>query len=164
MLVELLPVAFPERLNREDLVLGGADGQPIDVRDGDRWAAPLSDEMRQIVADALWRRLRAAETYRAPVALSSSPLPQYRLAVRIERFDAIPGRQAVVEGSWSVRRLPQGGPAVCRAGIAVPMSGRTPEAAVAALAEGSGRLAHAVAISLERLDRGMSDPCAADPG
>ncbi|CCG41263.1 PqiC family protein [Magnetospirillum molischianum] len=161
MLVELLPPALPERLNRQDLVLSGGDGRPVEVRDGDRWAAPLADEMRQIVADALWRRLRAADTYRAPVALSASPLPQYRLALRIERFDASPGHQALVEGSWTVRRLPQGGPAVCRAGFVIPLPGTSPDDAVAALADGSTRLARTIAASVERLHRGEADPCAA---
>jgi len=161
MLVELLPPALPERLNRQDLVLGGAEGRPVEVRDGDRWAAPLADEMRQIVADALWRRLRAADTYRAPVALAASPLPQYRLALRIERFDATPGRQALVEGSWTVRRLPQGGPAVCRAGFVVALPGTSPDEAVAALTDGATRLARTVAVSLDRLHRGEADPCGA---
>jgi len=164
MLVELLPPALPERLNRQDLVLGGAEGRPVEVREGDRWAAPLSDEMRQIVADALWRRLRAADTYRAPVALTASPLPQYRLALRVERFDATPGRQALVEGSWTVRRLPQGGPAVCRAGFVVALPGTSPDEAVAALADGATRLAWTVAASLERLHRGDADPCGAAEG
>ncbi|MFD2234304.1 PqiC family protein [Phaeospirillum tilakii] len=159
MLVEFLPVAVPQRLDRDGLVLGGGGGAPLDVRDNDRWAAPLADEMRQVVADALWRRLRAADTYRAPVAPGASPLPQYRLALRIERFDAVPGRSAAVEGSWTVRRLPQGSPAACRAGFAVPLPGNGSDAAVAALAEGAGRLGERIAASLGRLDRGEADPC-----
>jgi len=160
MLVELLPPALPERLNRQDLVLGGAEGRPVEVREGDLWAAPLSDEVRQVVADALWRRLRAADTYRAPVGLAASPLPQYRLALRIERFDASPGRQALVEGSWTVRRLPQGGPAVCRAGFVLPLPGASADEAVAALADGATRLAWTIAASLDRLHRDETDPCA----
>jgi len=164
MLVELLPVAVPQRLDREGLVLGGGGADPLDVRENDRWAAPLADELRQLVADALWRRLHAADTYRAPVTPGVSPLPQYRIALRLDRFDASPGHRAVVEGSWTARRLPQGAPAACRAGFAVPLPDPSSDAAVAALADGANRLAAALADSLARLDRGEADPCAGNRG
>lgn len=153
LLVELLPIAIPERLNRAEMVLTRENGR-LDVRDGDRWAAPLSDEIRQTVADALWRNLRAAEIYQAPVANSAGGLPQYRLALRLERFEAAPGRAANVDGSWTLRRLPQGQSSTCRVSIAIPLPGQTAEDASAALAEGTGRVAQAVADSMERLERG----------
>lgn len=159
LLVEVLPIAIPERINREEIVFAGT-GSTLELRDSERWAAPLADEFRQAIDDALWRRLRAADIYVAPVPPGSS-VPQYRLAVRIERLDVVPGRIAVVEGSWTARRLPQGKPAVCRAGFAATPTALTTEASVAALAEGTARLADAVTDSLERLESGADDPCAA---
>lgn len=158
LLVEVLPIAVPERVNREEIVLNGAGGQ-LDVRSGDRWAAPLADEMRQLVDDALWRRVRAADVYAAPVSPSANGLPQYRLALRMERLEATAGRQAVVEASWTVRRLPQGQPAICRAGATEPLAAATPDAAVAGLSKASARVAEAVAASLERLHLGVANPC-----
>lgn len=158
LLVEVLPIAVPERINREEVVLTGANGQ-LDVRSGDRWAAPLADEMRQLVDESLWRHLRAADIYVAPVVPTGTGLPQYRLALRLERLEAIPGHQAVAEASWTMRRLPQGQPAICRAGISEPLSGATAEAAVAGLAGASARLAEAVAASLGRLHAGTGNPC-----
>lgn len=158
VLVEVLPIAVPERINREEIVLTSAGGQ-LDVRSGDRWAAPLADEMRQLVDDALWRRLHAADVYSAPVTPSANGLAQYRLALRMERLEALPGRQAVAEATWTVRRLPQGQPAICRAGAAEPLAATTPEAAVAGLSKASGRVAEAVAASLERLHLGVANPC-----
>lgn len=158
LLVEVLPIAVPERVNREEVVLTGAGGQ-LDVRGGDRWAAPLHDEMRQMVDDALWRRLRAADIYTAPVTPAANGLPQYRLALRMERLDAIPGRQAVAEATWTMRRLPQGKPAICRAGAIEPLSAATPEAAVAGLAKAAARVADTVAASLERLHLDQPTPC-----
>lgn len=158
VLVEVLPIAVPERLNREEIVLTAASGQ-LDVRSGDRWAAPLSDEMRQLVDDALWRRLRAADIYAAPVTPSANGLPQYRLALRVERMEAIAGRQAVVEATWTVRKLPQGQPAICRAGAGEALAAPTPEAAVAGLSRASAMRAEAVANSLQRLQQGAATPC-----
>ena len=161
ILVEVLPVTIPERINREEIVLTGKDGR-LDIREGERWAAPLADEFRQAVDDALWRLLRAADTYAAPVAPGGG-LPQYRLALRIERFDAIPERAAMVEGSWTVRRRPEGQAAVCRAGFVVPAAASV-ETAAAALAEGTRRLAEAVVASLSHLQAGKADPCAVGEG
>lgn len=158
MLVELLPIALPERLNREEMVLTGDNGR-IEVRDGDRWAAPLSDEIRQIVADALWLRVGAADIYRAPIPQTASGLPQYRLSLRIERFEAVPGRSAQVEGSWTARKLPQGEAAVCRASFSQDLPARVPEAAALALSAAVVRLAETVAVSLERLNQGQGNKC-----
>lgn len=159
-LVEILPVAVPERLNREEMVLTGAGGQ-LDVRDGDHWAAPLPDEIRHILTDALWRRLRAADVYQAPVAPGAGGLALYRLALQIERFEAVPGRSAVIEGSWTVRRLPQGQSTTCRAGITVALPGLTADAAAAALSDGTAQLARHVADSLDGLERGVVSACPA---
>lgn len=161
LLVEILPVAVPERLNREEMVLTGESGQ-LDVRDGDHWAAPLADEIRQILADTLWRRLWAADVYQAPVVPVAGGPSQYRLALRIERFEAVPGRSAVVEGSWTARRLPQGGLATCRASITISLPGLTPDAAASALSDGTGQLARLVADSIGGLDQGVASACPAE--
>lgn len=158
LLVEVLPVSVPERLNRDEVVLTTPGGQP-DLRAGDRWAAPLADEMRQMVGDALWRRLRAADVYGAPPLPGSAGLPQYRLALRIERLDATPGGQALAEASWTLRRLPQGAQAFCRSGAAETVAGTDTAAAVTALGHAAARVAAAVAVSLDRLNAGAADPC-----
>jgi hypothetical protein len=161
MLVEVLPVTVPERVNRSEMVLTGNDGS-VDVRGNDLWAAPLSDEIGQMIDDTFWRSLRAADVYNAPVAPVVGGPPQYRLALRIERFDAGPGPAVAVSGSWTLRRLPQGPSATCRADLTASLPSLTPESAAAALAQTSGRLATMVAESLGRLDHGTADVCADD--
>lgn len=158
MVVELLPVAIPERLNREELVLTGADGA-LTIRDGERWAAPLADEIRQSLDDSLWLHLRATDVYQAPVSLTANGLPHYRVALRVERFDARLGDRAMVETSWTVRKLPQGPIALCRAQVSVPLSKPDVDAAVSGLAQAAVKMADAVAASMERLNQGAADPC-----
>ena len=162
MLVEILPVAMPERLNREEMVLIDGTGQ-LDVRDGDRWAAPLADEVRQMVSDALWSHLWASDIYQAPIpAAGANGLPQYRLALRIERFEATLARGAVIQGTWTVRKLPQGHAAACRAGITIVRPGTTAGDAAAALTDGTAQLSRQIADSIARLDQGNATPCPAD--
>ena len=159
VLVEVLPVAVPERVNREEVVLTTIGGA-LDLRAGDRWAAPLADEMRQVVDEALWRRSRAADVYAAPPPPGAAgALPQYRLALRLERLDTTPDGQAVAEASWTLRRLPQGAQAFCRSGAAETVAGTDTAAAVAALSRATRTVAERIADSLERLNSGPTDPC-----
>lgn len=158
MVVELLPVAIPERLNREEIVLTGAGGA-LTILDSERWAAPLADEIRQSLDEALWRTLHATDVYQAPVSLTANGLPHYRIALRVERFDAAMGDHATVETSWTVRKLPQGPIALCRAHFSVPLSKPGVDVAVSGLTEATAKMANAVAASMDRLNRGATDPC-----
>lgn len=158
MLVEVLPVAIPERLSRDDVMITGPDGQP-DLRGGDRWAAPLADEIRQLLDDALWRGLRAADVYAAPPLPGTVGLPHYRLVLRLERLDAPVAGQAVAEASWTIRRLPQGAQAFCRSSAVATITGLGTSASVTAMGQASMNLAKTVANSLERLSLEAADPC-----
>lgn len=157
VLVEILPVAVPDSVSRDSLVLNTPTGQ-VTVLETDRWLAPVSDEVRQLVADSLWRSARAADTYQAPVP-TGVPVPRYRLALRLERFDAVPGQAATVVGSWTLRGLPDGPVQICRWAGAQPLPGPDAAAASAALADGSRRLADRIGDSLRRAVEGDRDIC-----
>lgn len=169
VLVEILPIAVPDSVTRDALVLTAPSGQ-VTVMDQDRWLAPVADEVRQLVADSLWRAVRAADTYQAPVP-AGTPMPRFRLALRLERFDAVPGQAATVVGSWTLRGLPDGPVRICRwaetQSLAAPV-GAAPVGGTAAgdaakgaagLADGSRRLADQIGESLRRAANGETDVC-----
>ncbi len=156
-LVELLPVAVPAAADRNEIVLTGADGR-LDVRDNDLWAGSLPDELRGLIADELWRAAKATDVYAAPVPQGALALPQYRVAARFERFEARP-EGALVAATWTVRRLPDGPAAACRAAAHAPLPGADAEAAAHALGQASRSVAAAIAESLLRL--GGKSPCPA---
>ncbi|HTH17408.1 MAG TPA: PqiC family protein [Magnetospirillum sp.] len=158
VLVEILPVAVPDGVARPNLVMSEGNGR-VAVLDSDRWLAPVADDMRQVVADSLWRSARAADTYQAPVPATAASLPRYRLAVRLERFDAIPGQAGVVVGSWTLRSLPDGAAHICRWAGTQPLDGKDATAAADALAEGSRRLADQIGDSLRRAVEGREEVC-----
>jgi uncharacterized lipoprotein YmbA len=86
-------------------------------------------------------------------------LPRYRLAIRIERFDAIPGKAGVVVGSWTLRSLPDGAAHICRWAGTQPLDGKDAAATAAALAEGSRRLADRIGESLRLAVDRQADVC-----
>lgn len=158
VLVEILPIAVPEALARSNLVLTDGQGR-VNVLDSERWLAPIADELRQIVADGLWRTARAADSYQAPVPGALAALPQYRLALRLDRFDAVPGRTATVAGSWTLRRLPNGPVHGCRWEGRQPVGGPDAAAAATALSDTSRRLAGQIGDSLRRALAAQADVC-----
>lgn len=155
-LVEVLPVLVPGPVDRAELVLTRAGGQ-IDVHKDDLWAGNLAEELRGVVAEALWREAKAADVYAAPVPSGASDLPQYRLAVRFEQFAATPDG-AFVAAAWTLRRLPEGRALVCRSAARRGIATLDAVSAARALAEASHALATEIAAGLAALDRGVGCP------
>ncbi|MBB4315842.1 PqiC family protein [Roseospira marina] len=158
VLVQILPVVVPEGAARDNLVLKDRNGQ-ITVLQTDRWLAPVADDMKQVVADDLWRTVRATDTYQAPVPADATALPRYRLAIRIERFDAVPGAAAAVAGSWTLRSLSDDTVHICRWTGSQPLDSADAAAAADALATVSRRLAAHISDSLRRTVEGAPDVC-----
>jgi len=117
----------------------------------ERWASPLRDELRQALLEQLAARFGVVEG-RSTAPQSAPPL---RVALDLGRFDSIPGREARVEGSWTV--TPGGGPATlrCTALLREPAAGGMPELA-AAHRRAVLRLADAIGASLVALQAGSA--------
>jgi uncharacterized protein len=155
-LVEVLPVLVPASVDRNELVLTDAAGR-LAVQQGERWSGDLAEQLRGVLADALWREARATDVYAAPVPAGASNLPQYRLAVRFERLDARP-QGATVAASWTLRRLPDGRALTCRSAEQRGMASFTPDAASEALGAAAAAVATTIAAEVARFDRGGACP------
>lgn len=145
-LVEVLPVSLPAAMDRAQVVIGPASAGRVAVGDGERWAAPLGEEVRQALARSLWQARRAADVYRVPA--SGGDLPRYRLAFGLEAVDARPGAGLTASALWTLRPVAGGGALTCRSTVQVPIAGAGTEATVLALAAAVDRLGQAVAQAL----------------
>jgi uncharacterized lipoprotein YmbA len=95
---EVLTVNVPAQVDRPQLVVRQG-GQSVALLEGERWIAPLADEMRDALAADLVRTLPGRDV--GGMAASGKPLLQVSLDVR--RFDSQPGDHALIEGAWRVR-------------------------------------------------------------
>ena len=95
---EVLTVNVPAQVDRPQLVVRQG-GQSVALLEGERWIAPLADEMRDALAADLVRTLPGRDV--GGMAASGKPLLQVSLDVR--RFDSLPGDHALIEGAWRVR-------------------------------------------------------------
>jgi len=98
---ELMAVGVPAQDDVPQLVVRQG-GQSVALLDGQRWAAPLSDEVRGALAVDLSRQLRAPDIS-SGVPVNSKPV--LRIKVDLRRFDSAPGSYALIDATWTVREL-----------------------------------------------------------
>lgn len=95
---EVLTVNVPAQVDRPQLVVR-QDGQSVALLEGERWIAPLADEVRGALAADLARTLPGHDV--GGMVAADQPLLQVSLDVR--RFDSQPGSYALIDGAWRVR-------------------------------------------------------------
>lgn len=137
ILIEVAPISLPGRVNRPEIVTSGADGR-VRVLEFDQWAGDLANEV--VVLD------QASSTTEGPPMSIKRPCPMgrrgktpyYRLNVSITQFDAVPGKNATIDGTWTVRRLGGEKPAICRFTTVQPLPGESAAEIASALRQGVG--------------------------
>jgi uncharacterized lipoprotein YmbA len=87
------PVRIPAQVDRLELVTRLPDGG-IAIADGDKWIAPVADELQNALSVELRHRLAGAD----PADATGSDSVSVRL--NVERFESSPNRYALIEASW----------------------------------------------------------------
>jgi uncharacterized lipoprotein YmbA len=105
---ELLPVAVPPQVDQPQLVVRSGE-QGMQMLDGERWIAPLADEVRGALSADLARALDTQDVSGLPVGNQ----PVVRIKVDIRRFDSAPGSYALIDASWSLRAPKGDGALAC---------------------------------------------------
>lgn len=109
---ELLPVSVPAQVDQPQLVVRQG-GQGVAVLNGERWIAPLGDEVRSALSAELVRELHTQDVSGLP----ASGKPVLRIKLDLRRFDSEPGRYALIEAAWSMRSLKGGATLACTSRI-----------------------------------------------
>jgi uncharacterized protein len=109
---ELLPVTVPAQVDQPQLVVRQG-GQGVAMLQGQRWIAPLGDEVRGALSADLTRNFRAQDV----TGLPSSGKSTVRIKLDLRRFDSAPGSYAFIDAAWSVRPLQGGEPLACTSRI-----------------------------------------------
>lgn len=95
---ELLPVSLPAQVDQPQLVVrDGAQGMLL--LNGERWVAPLGDELHSALAADLVRALPGRDASGLP----DNRQPRLRIKLDVHRFDSQPGSYALLAGTWNVR-------------------------------------------------------------
>ena len=94
--LEVDPVRVPAQVDRLELVTR-LPGGGIAIADGDRWIAPVADELQNALSVELLHRLGGAD----PAEATGSDSVSVRL--NVERFESSPNRYALIEASWHLQ-------------------------------------------------------------
>lgn len=95
--VDLGPVSVPAAVDQPQWVVRLPDGS-LRVLEQERWVAPLREEMRSALLDALRQRTGAIDARTVP-APAAGPV---RVRVDVQRFETLAGEGAWLEAGWTV--------------------------------------------------------------
>lgn len=92
------PVRVPASVDRPQMVMQAGPNQ-VTVDEFSRWAAPLDESIARSVAGDLSALLGTPRVATAPMANFDAP---YRVTIEVQRFESIPGQEAVLDAVWVV--------------------------------------------------------------
>lgn len=151
---ELLPVGMPAQVEQPQLAVRAEDGT-MALLEGERWVAPLTEEMRAALGDRLARVL-GGDGRRGMAAARSG----WRIRVDVRRFDSMPGRAVLLDAHWALLPADESlRPLRCETTIERPVPPGYP-ALSAAHREAAVQLAETIAATLRRR---AGDPAARCP-
>jgi len=154
VVVRLEPIRVPAQVDQPQwLVQLGDDSMA--VLEQERWASPLRDELQQALMEELIVGQGAidARTQPAPTAVA-------RVAIDVRRFDSLPGREARIQGSWTITGSDARNASRCEWLIREAAPGSF-TALAAAHRRAVSRLGAAIGQALARMRRGEAASCPA---
>lgn len=98
--IAVLPVVVPADVDRPQMVIRVGSGSVM-VLDGERWIAPLGDQIRAVISDVVSARLGAQDVFGLA---GHDDKPVYRIKIQVGRFESIPGQYTLLQADWSVTR------------------------------------------------------------
>lgn len=154
--VLLEPVRMPIQVDQPQWVVRMPDDS-VAVLEQDRWTTAVRDEFQAALLEELIVGHGAIDARTQPPPAT----PPWRVAVDVRRFESLPGREARIEGSWTIQAGGgRGATSRCEWLLREPAPG--PLAALApAHRRAIARLADAIAQAIGRAARGEPAACPA---
>lgn len=116
--IDVLPVRIPAQDDQPQLVVRESDDR-VALLEGERWVAPLGDQIRAAVSDRLSRQLGVVDVHGLPAAAAGRV---YRVKLDVRRFESVPGRYAREDIVWSVHEADAAHPALtCASSLSEPV-------------------------------------------
>jgi uncharacterized protein len=138
------PVSVPAAVDRSEFVVQTAPNR-VDVDEFNRWAAPLSDSIAQVVAGDLVKLLGTPNVAAAPLANFDA---DYRVTIDVQRFESVPGQTALLDALWTVRRTAGGETHSGRTTAPETVQGDSFDALAAAHSRALARLSGDIAVAI----------------
>lgn len=144
------PIKLSQVLDRPQIILRTSHNE-IRVADLDRWAAPLNENISNVLVDNLSALLSTGQILKFPWK-TTIPI-DYQVVMDITRFDGTPGGNANLRARWGL--LGENGKTVLSKGQSVltePIGGDTITEMVSAQSRLVAKLSHEIAEEIKRLE------------
>lgn len=143
--IEMLAVTVPAQVRRKQLVVATGPGQ-VDMLEHHRWIGPLADEIQQALSLEVSSRLGAIDVNKTAYPDGAAP---WRISTNVQRFESVSGEYALLDATWSLRRVGSEAVLTCRSVLREPV-GQGYEALVAGHRAALARLADAMAAAVRK--------------
>lgn len=147
--VSVGPVTVPAVVDRPQIVIKSGPNQVL-IKEFDRWAAPLKDDIGRVVAENLSATLGTVQVTIFPQ--SPSVGASYRVAIDILHFDSDLGKAANLDAVWTVKSAKNGILRFGRTTLAEATQGAEFDALVAAHSRALGRLSTDIARAIKEIE------------
>jgi uncharacterized lipoprotein YmbA len=150
--IDLAPVRVPAAVDQSQWVVRLGDDS-LRMLEGEQWVSPLRDELGAALFERLAQRFAAVDA-------RSAPAPAVvRVAVDVQRFESIAGKEVWLDSVWSAQAEgSKGKPLVCHSSVREPAAGDL-AALAAAHRRAVVRLADQIGAQLRPLARGETARC-----
>jgi len=101
--IEVLPVDVPAQVEVPQIVVRESGGE-MTRAESHRWIAPIDAEIRSALSADLSRALAVRDVYGLTYGTG---IKTYRIALKVQRFDSVPGSYARIDAVWTVHPLDQ---------------------------------------------------------
>lgn len=115
--IEVSAVNVPQQVARSQLVVSTGEGG-VELLEQQRWASPPASEIAQALSLALSGQLGAIDVFRTQPPEGATV---YRISTSVQRFESAPGRYALLDAVWSVRRVGSTQILTCRSVLKEPV-------------------------------------------
>ena len=150
--IDIESVGVPAQVARNQLVVRAGETR-VEVLEDERWASPLSDEIRSALSIAATQQLGGLNTR---LSEDKGAASIYRVTVDVQRFESWPGSRVVVDAIWTVRSPGEAGARLtCRSTVVEPVA-----AGYEALVDGHRRALTTIARQLAATVRTLASPAA----
>jgi uncharacterized lipoprotein YmbA len=97
--VALGPVTIPAAVDRPELVVR-YNAVRVVALEQERWAESLREAVPRVLADSITGTLHDVQV---TTVTTAAPQPDLRVSVDVTRFEAIAGREVIIEAHWRLR-------------------------------------------------------------
>ena len=144
------PVSVPMEVDRPQFTVKIGPNR-VRIDEFNRWAEPLNNNIARVVAGNLVVLLGAPRVISIPMADFA---PDYRVTIDIQRFESVPGKSAVIDAVWMVKKAVGSKPLSGRTVATEEVSGEDYEALAAAHSRALAKVSGDIAAAMRKMTAG----------